>query len=316
MTESKMDRPGGRVAMITGANAGIGKEAAHQLALSGEYGSIILACRNRSKAELAKKELEAATGKAVFAVVTMDVSDPASVRAALAALDEPIDDLVMNAGGSGGKTPMALTKDGVTEIFASNVLGHVILLDGLIGAGKLRRAAVFAGSEAARGVPKLGMKRPTLATFSADEFASLCDGDYFRGRKPDGTLAYGQVKLIGAMWMAAAARRNPGLKLVTVSPGNTGGTEVARDMPLPLRLLLKSVLMPIVLPAFGLVHGVDKGAKRLIDGLNDDALKSGVFYASKASALTGPVVDQSGIVPELANPTYQDNASEAVHRFA
>ena len=311
-----MDRPASRVAMITGANVGIGKEVARQLALSGQYGNIILACRNRSKADLAKKELQTATGKAIFTVTVMDVSDPASVRAALAALDAPIDDLVMNAGGSGGKTPLALTKDGVTEIFASNVLGHVILLDGLIEAGKLKRAAVFAGSEAARGVPKLGMKRPVMATSSADEFASLCDGSYFRGRKPDGTLAYGQVKYVAAMWMAATARRNPSLKLVTVSPGNTGGTQVTRDMPLPLRLLLKSVLMPIVLPAFGLVQGVDKGAKRLIGGLNDPTLKSGVFYASKASALTGPVVDQSEIVPDLANPAYQDNASQAVHRFA
>ncbi len=311
-----MDRPASRVAMITGANVGIGKEVARQLALSGQYGKIILACRNRLKADLAKKELQTATGEAIFAVTVMDVSDPASVRAALAALDAPIDDLVMNAGGSGGKTPLALTKDGVTEIFASNVLGHVILLDGLIEAGKLKRAAVFAGSEAARGVPNLGMKRPVMATSSADEFASLCDGSYFRGRKPDGTLAYGQVKYVAAMWMAATARRNPSLKLVTVSPGNTGGTQVTRDMPLPIRLLLKSVLMPIVLPAFGLVQGVDKGAKRLIDGLNDPELKSGVFYASKASALTGPVIDQSEIVPDLANPTYQDNASQAVHRFA
>ena len=311
-----MDSPASRVAMITGANVGIGKEVARQLALSGQYGKIILACRNRSKADLAKKELQTAIGQAIFTVTVMDVSDPASVRTALAALDAPIDDLVMNAGGSGGKTPLALTKDGVTEIFASNVLGHVILLDGLIEAGKLKRAAVFAGSEAARGVPKLGMKRPIMATSSADEFASLCDGSYFRGRKPDGTLAYGQVKYVAAMWMAATARRNPSLKLVTVSPGNTGGTQVTRDMPPPLRLLLKSVLMPIVLPAFGLVQGVDKGAKRLIDGLNDPALKSGVFYASKASALTGPVVDQSEIVPDLANPAYQDNASQAVHRFA
>ncbi len=154
----------------------------------------------------------------------------------------------------------------MTEIFASNVLGHVILLDGLIEAGKLKRAGVFAGSEAARGVPKLGLKRPTLTTSSVDEFASLCDGSYFRGRKPDGTLAYGQVKYIAAMWMAATARRNPDLKLVTVSPSNTGGTQVTRSMPLPLRLLLKYVLMPLILPAFGLVQGVDKGAKPHVSG--------------------------------------------------
>ncbi len=311
-----MDRPGGSVAMITGANVGIGKEVAKQLAMSGRYGKIILACRDRSKADLAKQDLQASTGKSIFVVTVMDMSDPASVRTALAGLDAPIDDLVMNAGGSGGKAPLTLTRGGVTEIFASDVLGHVILLDGLITAGKLKRAAVFAGSEAARGVPKLGMKRPVMATFSADEFASLCDGSWFRGRKPDGTLAYGQVKLVGAMWMAAMARQHPGLKLLTVSPGNTGGTQVARDFPLPMRLLLKSVLMPIVLPAFGLVQGVDKGARRLIDGLNNPALKSGAFYASKASALTGPVIDQSEIVPDLANPAYQDHAAEAVRRFA
>ena len=302
--------------MVTGANVGIGKEVARQLAVSGEYSKVILACRDRAKANVAKADLEKAAGKTAFAVTIMDVSDPASVRAALASLTEPVDDLVMNAGGSGGKTPLAMTKNGVTEIFASNVLGHVILLDGLIEAGMLKRAAFFAGSEAARGVPKLWMERPGLKTSSADEFASWCDGSYFKGGKPDGTLAYGQVKYVAAMWMAAMARRNPGLKLVTVSPGNTGGTQVTRDMPGPMRLLLRYVLMPVVLPAFGLVQGVEKGAQRLVAGLNDPALKSGVFYASKANALTGPVVDQSEIVPDLANPAFQDHASEAVHRFA
>ena len=159
------------------------------------------------------------------------------------------------------------------------------------------------------------MKRPALTTYSADEFASLCDGTYFRNRKADATLAYGQVKLVGAMWMSSLARQHPDLRLITMSPGSTSGTEVARDFPLPVRFVMKYLLMPIVMPLFGIVQGVDKGAKRLIDGLTDDALKSGVFYASKADALTGPVVDQSQIFAELANTVYQDTASAAVHRF-
>ena len=310
-----MGSTGGRVALITGANVGLGKELARQLATSGEYGKIYLACRDRSKAMAAQSELTHLTDKAIFAVVMVDVADLASVRNAVASLPEPIDDLVMNAGGIGGKTPLALTKDGVTHIFAANVLGHVALLEGLIKASKLRRAAVYVGSEAARGVPKLGMKRPILLSGSVDEFASLCDGTYFRGHKADATLAYGQVKLVGAMWMASLARQHPNLRFITMSPGNTSGTEVARDLALPLRLLMQRVLVPFVMPLFGIVQTVDKGAKRYVAALNDAALTSGAFYASKADALTGPVVDQGTIMPELANMVYQDHAQEAVHRF-
>ena len=52
-----------------------------------------------------------------------------------------------------------------------------------------------------------------------------------------------------------------------------------------------------------------------IEGLNDETLTSGSFYGSTAHTLTGPVIDQSEIFPDLANTTYQDNASDAVHRF-
>lgn len=304
-----------RVALVTGANAGIGKEVARQLANTGRYRRIYLACRNRARADTAQAQLQAATNQATFEVMMLDVSDLASVAAAVASLAEPVDDLVMNAGGTGGKTPLALTKGGVTNIFASNLLGHVALLDGLLQAGKLRRAAVFAGSEAARGVPKLGIRRPVLRTGSVAEFAAFCDGTYFQGRKPSATLAYAHVKLVGALWMASVARSHPDLRVITMSPGNTSGTEVARDLPLPLRLLLKHILMPVVMPLLGIVQPVEEGAARFVEALDDPALTSGVFYASRAAALTGPVVDQSTIFPEIARPDYQDNASAAIHRF-
>jgi hypothetical protein len=40
-----------------------------------------------------------------------------------------------------------------------------------------------------------------------------------------------------------------------------------------------------------------------------------VFYASAASAVTGPVTDQADIFPDLRNASFQDNANRAIHRF-
>jgi hypothetical protein len=70
-----------------------------------------------------------------------------------------------------------------------------------------------------------------------------------------------------------------------------------------------------VMPALGLAHTLDVGAKRLVNGVTDPTLSSGAFYASPPNKLTGPLVNQADIRPDLANPTYQDNANEAIHRF-
>ena len=299
-----------KTVLITGANAGIGKDVARQLALRPEMARIYLACRNQDRAATAKAELEAATGRHIFDIILMDVADPGSVRAGLAAINGSLDALVMNAGGVGGKTPMDLTADGVTYMFASNVLGHAVLLEGLLGEDRLGEVAVFAGSESARGVPKLRMKRPSFVSTSADELASVIDGSYFADRKTDRNLAYGQVKYIGALWMAYLARQHPHRRFITVSPGNTSGTEGPNDLGLPLRLAARYVM-----PYLGISHKLDMGAKRLVDGVTDPTLSSGVFYASAANKLTGPLVDQAEIFPDVANPSFQDHANEAIDRF-
>jgi NAD(P)-dependent dehydrogenase (short-subunit alcohol dehydrogenase family) len=305
-----MTQAAGRTVLITGANAGIGKEVARQLALRDDTGRIYLACRNPSRARAAKGELEAAAGRSIFDTVIMDVSDPESVRAALPVIDGPIDALIMNAGGSGGATPLALTASGATRIFAVNVLGHVVLLDSLLAEGRLTEVALYAGSEAARGIPKFRMQRPAFATTSADELATVIDGSYFEGRKSSPALAYSQAKYIAALWMASMARQHPNQRFITMSPGNTSGTGTLSDQPLPLRLAAKYVM-----PAVGLSHNPRTGAGRLVDGIIDTTLRSGVFYASAASAVTGPVTDQADIFPDLRNASFQDNANRAIHRF-
>ena len=301
--------------LITGANAGLGKDVARQLALREDVDSIVLACRDQAKAKAAQAELERITGRPVFDVLIMDTADLASVRAALTTIDRPLRAVLLNAGGTGGPTPMARTVEGATTIFASNVLGHAVLLEGLLDAGLLTSTAVLTGSEAARGVPKLRMKRPTFAARSVEEFVSVIDGSFFHGRKVDPMLAYGQVKYLGALWMSALARQHPDLRLLTVSPGNTSGTDALRDLPAVPRMIMQRIVMPYVGPVFGISHPLDVGAKRLVDALVDGDLRSGGFYASEAKTLTGPLFDQSSIVGDFADETAQDHAYQAIHRF-
>ncbi len=300
--------------LITGANSGLGKESARQLAMIKGTEKIYLACRNLSKAEEAKQSLEESTGKFIFEIVIVDVSNPDSVTSAVARLENPIDALIMNAGGMGGKNPMQLTSQGVTSLFAHNLLGHVILLDELIKTKKLTRVALYAGSEGARGVEQMKMNRPALKTSSANEFASVIDGSFFN-KDMDPMEAYGYVKYMAALWMSAVARKNPNLRVLTMSPGFTSGTAVMNDLPPAKRLMFKYIMLPIVAPLKGMVHKVEKGAKRFVEGINDESYASGVFYASKANKLVGTVVDQSTLFPDLKNATFQNNASEAIHRF-
>ncbi len=228
-------------------------------------------------------------------------------------MTEPIDAVVLNAGGMGGKAPMVKTDDGVTQLVAVNLLGHVLFVDELLAAKKIGEVVTYAGSEAARGVKKMGMPRPKLASSSVDEFASICDGSFFEP-KADEMAVYGYVKYVAALWMSSLARQHQGIRFVTVSPGFTGGTNVMDDLPPFKRFMFQYIAGPIS-SLFGLKHDVDKGAQRYVDVVLDEAYESGVFYASKASSLTGPLVDQATIFEDVANAAFQDNANEAIHRF-
>lgn len=300
--------------LITGANAGLGKETARQLALQKETTRVIMGCRNSQKAEIAKRELEESTGKEIFEILIIDVSDVKSVKKAVNELHGTIDALIMNAGGMGGKTPEKITASGMNTIAATNLLGHAVLAEELLKQNKVNNVIMLASSESARGIKKMGMKRPSLKENSTEELASILDGSYF-GEKLDATKAYGHVKYVATMWMSSLARKYPNVKLVSMSPGSTSGT-AAMDSASPiLKFVFQRIMMPIVMPLLGLAHGVDKGAARFVDAISNKKYQSGGFYASTESKLTGEIVDQFSIFPTMANETYQDNAYEAVHKF-
>ncbi len=300
--------------LITGANIGIGKEAARQLALKKETKKVILFCRNQAKAEAAKKDLEEKTGKKIFEIIIADVSDANSVRTAVEKIKEPIDAIILNAGGVVGKTAGKIMPSGMNELAATNILGHVILVEELIKRDKLKKTVLLASAEAVPGVKLLGIKPVSMKTSSVDEFAAVLDGSYF-GDKFDALGAYGYVKYAATMWMLSMARKYPDLKFVVMSPGNTNGTQAPNNLPPAMKFMLTYVMMPVVMPLIGMVHKLEVGAKRFVDGISDERYKSGIFYASKEGKLTGDVVDQSTFFVVLKNNSFQDNADRAIHRF-
>ena len=294
-------------ALVTGANAGIGKECARQLSLLKGMEKVYLGYRNPAKAEEAKAELEKLTGKrGVFEVLIVDVSDIASVKEAAGKLPESIDGLVLNAGGQGGHDFASLTEKGATKIMAANVLGHVVLVDSLLDQKKLSGTVLFAGTEAARGVPPT-LPRPDVKSGSVENFVSICDGSFTK-KKTFETM-HGPVKLLGALWISSMARKHPEMRFITMSPGGTSGTNVSNDMAWLMKLMMKMA------PLLGMAHGVDTAAKRYVDALtNEDLYKTGVFYASKKGT-KGPVCDQAEIFSALKNEEHQDNASAAIYKF-
>ena len=302
--------------VITGANAGLGKETARQLALKRETKKVILFCRNRARAEAAKKDLEAKTGKRFFEIIIGDVTDANSVRRAVEEIKEPIDAVILNAGGVVGKTAAKLTPSGMNELSATNILGNVVLVLELLKRDKLRKTVLSVSAEAVPGVKMLGVKPVSMRTSSVDEFAAVLDGSYFGNKKFDALQAYAYVKYAETMWTLSMARKYPKLKFIVVSPGNTSGTQAPNALPLPMRIMLKYVMMPIVFPLMGdMVHTLEVGAKRFVDAISDERYKSGVFYASKQGKLSGDMVDQSTFFTDLKNTSFQDNADKAIHRF-
>ncbi|MET4108305.1 SDR family oxidoreductase [Hymenobacter sp. UYP22] len=112
-------------ALVTGANKGIGREVAKQLAQQGFF--VFLASRDPGSGQRAVQQLRA-TGLLNLEAVQLDVTDPASVRAARAVIGAQtpvLDVLVNNAGISGGTAQSARTTtfEQYQAVFATNVFG-------------------------------------------------------------------------------------------------------------------------------------------------------------------------------------------------
>ena len=116
----------GRVAVVTGANGGLGLEVATELARKG--GQVVLAARDQAKAQAARAWIHSQLPDASLALQPLDLASQRSVREAAAQLlaDYPRIDLLVNNAGVMG-IPEGRTEDGFELQLAVNHLGHVTL---------------------------------------------------------------------------------------------------------------------------------------------------------------------------------------------
>ncbi|MFQ6329419.1 oxidoreductase [Nocardia sp. CWNU-33] len=143
-TELDIPDLGGRIAVVTGANTGIGFETARALA---EHGAaVVLACRNREKAEAAADRIIQNTPSAALETTEMDLSSLDSISTAAEAIRSRYDhvDLLINNAGVTGLS--GTTADGFEIQFGINHLGHFaltgLLLDRLTTAPAARVVTV------------------------------------------------------------------------------------------------------------------------------------------------------------------------------
>ncbi|TCO48517.1 NAD(P)-dependent dehydrogenase (short-subunit alcohol dehydrogenase family) [Kribbella antiqua] len=117
----------GKLAVVTGANSGTGKEAAKRLAAAGAR--VVLAVRTVAKGEAARAEILAEFPDAQLEVRRIDLADLASVREFADGLsaDEPHLDLLVNNAGVMTPPSRFTTRDGFELQFGSNFLGPFAL---------------------------------------------------------------------------------------------------------------------------------------------------------------------------------------------
>ncbi|MDH3606612.1 MAG: oxidoreductase [Acidimicrobiia bacterium] len=189
-TVADMPDQSGRVAVVTGANSGLGLETARELGRKGAL--VVMAARNLEKAAAAEEDIRSQIPEATLEVRQLDLGSLDSIKtfaSGLLNVHDRIDILVNNAGMMA--TPEGKTVDGFELQFGTNHLGHFALTAQLM-------PALFR-SEAARVVTVTSTARHFQARLNADN--PHLTGEYGPWR------AYGQSKRANAHFALELDRR-------------------------------------------------------------------------------------------------------------
>jgi NAD(P)-dependent dehydrogenase (short-subunit alcohol dehydrogenase family) len=262
----------GKLIVVTGANSGIGKEAARRLGAVGAH--VIMAVRTVAKGEQARAEILGRHPDARLEVRRVDLADLASVSEFADGLaGSPVDVLINNAGVMAPPTRMT-TADGFELQFGSNFLGPFALTVRLL-------PVLLAAAE-----PRVVTMSSGVASYGRIRFDDL----QWERRRYRPNLAYAQSKLADLMLAlhlaAIAADRDWNLMSNAAHPGftrtnlQTAGASLGRDGP--KRTPFNS---PGIVPS----QRVEPGTEPLLYAATSPGAVSGGYYGpSRWLGLVGP----------------------------
>lgn len=260
----------GKVALVTGANTGIGRVTAMELAKRGAR--VTLACRSLDKTQPVLDEIKAAGGEASF--VALDLSDLSSVRAcAKTVLDkaEPLHLLINNAGLAGKR---GATKEGFELTFGTNHLGHFLLTTLLLPRLRESKPArvVNVASKAhydAKAIDWEALKKSTRSTTGVPEYA------------------VSKVANVLFTKSLAAGKAGDGVTSCSLHPGVIA-SDVWRQVPWPIRPMMKLFMLTN-----------EEGAKTTLHCATTDVLVDGGYYDSCKEKTPSALALDSKLASEL-----------------
>jgi NAD(P)-dependent dehydrogenase (short-subunit alcohol dehydrogenase family) len=250
-TEQHIPDQGGRVAVVTGANTGLGFETARMLAERGA--TVVLAVRDINKGKQA-----AARIAGDVAVQPLDLTSLVSIRSAAAELRAAhprIDLLINNAGVM--YTPKQTTADGFELQFGTNHLGH-FALTGLLMSQLL---------------PVPGSRVVTVSSVGHRIRAAIHFDDLQWEHSYNRVGAYGQAKLANLMFTYELQRRLAphGTTVAVAAHPGVSNTELMRNSPAALRLPL-NLLAPLI------TQKAEMGALPTLRAATDPTVIGGQYY--------------------------------------
>ena len=265
----------GRTFLITGANTGIGRATAADLANRG--GRVHLACRSEQKGQTAVAAIVAATGNEAVTFLPLNLADLASVRTCaeqFLARGEPLHVLINNGGVAGAR---GITADGFELAFGVNHLGHFALTTALLDclAASAPARVVTVSSDAhyqAKGIDFEAVRRRTASVTGLPEYAVS--------------------KLSNVLFTEELARRldGRGVTAYALHPGVVA-SDIWRRVPWPVRPLLK---LRMITPQQGARTSLYCATSPEV------AQVSGRFYDKCAERPASPVA-----TPELAGALWE-----------